>query len=132
MKIAILISRVFLGLGFVIFGLNILHPFLPMPAPVEGTLNAQFMAVMWPTHWMMVVGLFQVVGGLLVLLGRTAPLGLLILAPLLVNILCFHVLIQNGEGIAPGIVFTAFEIFLLNAYWSYFRAIFTTHAIPKA
>jgi putative oxidoreductase len=132
MKIAILISRVFFGLGFVIFGLNILHPFLPMPPPVEGSLNAQFMAVMWPTHWMMLVGFFQVVGGLLVLFGRTAPLGLLILGPILVNILCFHVFLENGEGMAPGIGFTALEIFLVNAYWNYFRAIFTTHAVPRA
>jgi hypothetical protein len=31
MKTAIVISRFILGLGFVVFGLNILHPFLPQP-----------------------------------------------------------------------------------------------------
>ena len=69
MKIAIAISRVLLGLGFFIFGLNILHPFLNAPPPPEGSLAAQFVAVMGPSHWMALIGLVQLVGGLLVLAG---------------------------------------------------------------
>lgn len=128
MKIAVIICRTLLGLGFVVFGSNILHPFLPMPTPPEGSLSARFGAVMFATHWMMVVGLFQLVGGILVILGRTAPLGLALLAPVLVNILCFHIFIQNGEGIAPGVVFSALEIFLIYAYRAHFAGIFTTGA----
>ena len=103
MKIAIVISRVILGLGFVVFGLNILHPFLPQPPIPDGSLPARFMGVMGPSHWMALVGLFQVLGGVFVLLGRTAPIGLTLLGPVLVNILAFHILLMGGAGIAPGI-----------------------------
>lgn len=130
MKVAIVISRVLLGLGFFIFGLNILHPFLNAPPPPAGSLAAQFLAVMVPSHWMAVIGLVQLVGGLLVLAGRTTPLGLVFLGPVLVNILAFHICLAGGHGIAPGLVFTALEIFLLYAYRSHFRAILTASAVP--
>src|SRR5258708_7813294 len=52
MKITILISRILLGTGFFVFGLNILYPFLTSPPPPEGSLAAQFVAVMVPIHWM--------------------------------------------------------------------------------
>jgi putative oxidoreductase len=130
MKTAILISRTILGIGFIVFGSNILHPFLPMPAPPEGSLAAQFMGVMFPSHWMALVGLFQVVGGVLVLAGRTAPLGLVLLGPVLVNILSFHLFIEGGQGIQPGLVFSLLEIFLVYAYRNHFKAIFTANALP--
>ena len=131
MKIAVMICRVLLGLGFIVFGLNILHPFLPQPPFPPGSPVVQFMALMGPSHWMSVVGAFQVVGGLLVLNGGTAPLGLILLAPILVNILLFHICLMGGEGIAPGLVFSLLELFLLFSYRSYFNSLFTTHAQPS-
>jgi uncharacterized membrane protein YphA (DoxX/SURF4 family) len=130
MKIAIVVSRSLLGIGFIIFGSNILHPFLPMPAPPEGSLTAQYMGVMYQSHWLALIGVFQLVGGILVLIGRTAPLGLVLLGPVLVNILAFHILIQGGQGIQPGLVFTLLEVFLVYAYRSHFKAIFTANALP--
>jgi putative oxidoreductase len=130
MKVATVISRVLLGLGFFVFGLNIIHPFLNAPPPPEGSLAAQFMAVMVPSHWMAFIGLVQVIGGLLVLVGRTTPLGLVFLGPVLVNILAFHLCLLGGNGIAPGLVFTALELFLLYAYRGNFRSILTVSAVP--
>ena len=128
MKIVTTIARILLGLGFTVFGANILHSFLPQPPPEAGSLTAQFMTVMGPTHWMMVVGLFQFLGGIFVLTGRMTPLGLAMLAPVLVNILCFHIFIQNGAGIAPGLVFSALEIFLIYSYRSHFAPLVSTNA----
>jgi hypothetical protein len=130
MKIAIPAARFLLGLGFVVFGVNILHPFLPMPPMPADSMPMRFGAIMGPSHWMALVGLFQLVGGALVLAGRTAPLGLALLAPVLVNIWAFHVLLMGGAGLAPGAVFTVLELFLLYAYRGYFAPLFTTSAKP--
>jgi putative oxidoreductase len=130
MKIALIVCRFLLGLGFVVFGLNILIPFLPQPPPPEGSLMAQFMTVMFPTHWMSVVGFFQLVGGMLLLFGGTVPLGLALLAPVLVNILACHICLMAGGGIAPGLVFSIIEAFLLYSYRSSFAGILTTKAKP--
>jgi len=132
MKAAIVIARFILGLGFVVFGLNILHPFIPQPPIPDGSLPARFMGFMGPSHWMALVGLFQVFGGVFVLLGRTAPIGLTLLGPVLVNILAFHILVMGGAGIAPGLVFSVLELFLIYSYRSYFAPILTVNAVPTS
>jgi putative oxidoreductase len=128
MKIMVIICRVLLGAAFIVFGLNIIHPFMPMPPMPEDSLPARFGAVMAPSHWMALIGVFQLVGGLLVILGRTTPMGLVLLGPVLVNIVAFHVFLENGKGLVPGLVFCALELFLIYAYRSYFLPIFTLNA----
>lgn len=48
MKIVALICRILLGLMFVVFGANILHPFMPMQMPPAGSPPAQFMGLWFP------------------------------------------------------------------------------------
>ena len=131
MKIVTIIARILLGLAFTVFGANIIHPFMPMPPPVEGSPIALFMAVMLPSGWMTLVGIIQLIGGLLVLSARATPLGLVFLAPILVNILAFHITLDHGNGIGGGIVFSVLEIFLIYAYRNNFRGIFACDASPS-
>jgi len=91
LKIALLLARILLGLIFLVFGANLIHPFLPMPPPPPG-LQGQFMIVMFGSHYIIFVGLVQFVGGLLLLLNRYVPLALVLLGPVIVNILLFHTL----------------------------------------
>ena len=122
MKVAILVARILLGLIFFVFGLNnILGNFLhmPMPAGDAGT----FLGLLYASKYMTFVALLQVIGGLLLLVGRYVPLALVILAPILVNVLCFHFLIAKA-GAAPGIVCTALALFLFWAYRLSFRGLF--------
>jgi uncharacterized membrane protein YphA (DoxX/SURF4 family) len=121
-KIVVLIARVLLGFMFFVFGLNnILGNFLhmPMPSGDPGT----FLMLLYSTRYMTFVALLQVIGGLLLLVGRYVPLALVILGPIIVNILCFHFLIAKG-GAAPGLIATVFEIFLIWAYRLSFRGLF--------
>ena len=130
MKHLVTVARVLLGLGFCVFGANILFPFLPQPPFPPESPAMQYMMVMGPSHFMAVVGVCQLLGGALVLFGGTAPLGLIILAPILVNIVLFHVLLMGGEGVVPGIVFSALEIFLIYAYRAHFKPLLSTTAKP--
>ena len=57
------------------------------------------------SHYLVLVFLIQLVGGLLLLANRFVPLALAILAPIIVNILLFHSL-MNPEGIGPGLFVT--------------------------
>jgi len=57
-------------------------------------------------------------------------MGLVLLAPVLVNIFLFHICLMDGNGIIPGLVFSVFEAFLLFSYRSYFLALLTTKARP--
>jgi putative oxidoreductase len=130
MKILPLICRIFLGLIFIVFGLNVFFHFIPMQAPPPDSLPGQFMAVMIPTGWMNAIGVLQIGGGLLVLLGGTTPLGLIILGPIIVNILLFHICLTNGKGIGMGVFAAVLEILLVHFYRSSFVGIITGKAQP--
>jgi hypothetical protein len=100
MKIAAHIAAALLGLAFVAFGLMYLLGLVPeQPAPPEGSAVAHFMAAFAPTGYLAFVKVLEVVGGLLVAMPPTRRAGLLVLGPILVNILAFHVYVTGGEGV---------------------------------
>ena len=121
MKIATIISRTLLGLVFVVFGLNMFLHFIPSPPPPEGPAR-DFVMALFVSHYLYVVGAVQVVGGLILLSGRWVPLGLTLLGPVIVNILCFHVLMAPS-GLPMAIVVSALALFLLWRYREHFAGL---------
>ena len=112
MKIAVLIARILLGLVFVVFGLNIFFHFLPMPPPPKD-LSGQFAGALFVSHYILFVGVVQVVGGALLLSGRYIPLALTLLGPVIVNILLFHALMApSGLPIALLVTVLWFIVFV--------------------
>jgi uncharacterized membrane protein YphA (DoxX/SURF4 family) len=110
MKIATIIARVLLGLVFVVFGSNAFLHFIPMQ-PMPGPGGA-FIGAMADTGYLYVVASCQVLGGLSLLIGRYIPLGLTLLGPVIVNILCFHIFMDHS-GLHIALVVAAFALFLL-------------------
>ena len=121
MKIATVIARVLLGLVFVVFGSNAFLHFIPMP-PLPQNLAGDYTRVFIASGYVYVIGALQVIGGLLLLIGRFVPLGLTILGAIIVNILIFHALMAP-EGFAIGLIVTALEIFLVWRYRDAFAGI---------
>jgi hypothetical protein len=110
MKIATIIARVLLGLVFTIFGSNAFLHFIKMP-PMSGP-SGDFITAMYTTGYLYVVGGCQFLGGLILLIGRYIPLGLMLLGPVIVNILCFHIF-MNHEGWQLASIVAALALFLL-------------------
>ena len=121
MKIATIIARVLLGLVFVVFGSNIFLHFIPMPPPTPGLLG-DFSKALFASHYLHVVALFQIVGGLLLLIGRFVPLGLLLLAPVIVNIDLVHILL-DPSGLPMAAVVSILLVFLIWRYREAFAGI---------
>ena len=121
MKIATIIARCLLGLIFVVFGSNMFLHFIPMPPPPEGPAR-ELMTALFLSHYLYVVGALQVVGGVLLLLGRKVPLGLTLLGPVIVNILCFHVLMAPA-GLPMAMVVSLLALFLLWRYREHFAGL---------
>jgi putative oxidoreductase len=90
MKIASVIARYLAGVIFLVMGLNGFLNFIPLPPP--GGVAGQFMAALYVSHYLWVIFAFQVIAGVLLLINRYVPLAVAVLAPVIVNILCFHVL----------------------------------------
>lgn len=121
MKIATLVARVLLGLMFTVFGLNGFLHFIPTP-PYPG-LAGQYMNVLVASHYMVPVFVLQLGAGLLFLLNRYVPLALTLIAPVIVNILLFHVL-MNPTGIVPGAIATVCWLFVFYSARPAFAGIF--------
>ena len=100
MKIVILIARILLGLIFVVFGLNGFLNFLSM-GPMPTGLAGQFVGALVLSHYFWVVAALQIAGGALLLVNRFVPLALVLIGPIIVNIICFHVF-MNPMGDSPG------------------------------
>jgi len=119
MRYATITARVLLGLLFFVFGLNGFLNFMPPPPNLPaGVLD--FMNAMIKTGFLFqLVAATELAAGALLLLNRFVPLALVLLAPLLVNILLFHIYLQPA-GIVPGVIATLLEAWLVRAYWSAF------------
>lgn len=127
MRYAILGARILEGLTFLIFGLNGILHFIKMPLPEGDALT--WYGIMAAHHWMNFVAVEQLIGGLLLLVGRFVPLGLTLLAPVIVNILLYHALLWP-HGYAIAILVLILELILLAVYWRSFAPLF--HPNPEA
>ena len=130
MKITTIITRSLLGLIFVVFGSNMFFHFIQMPSPPEGP-GREFMTALFLSHYLYVVGALQVVGGVLLLIGRKVPLGLTLLGPVIVNILCFHALMAPA-GLPMAIVVSLLALFLLWRYREHFAGLVKNATTPSA
>ena len=88
MKIVSAIARYLAGVTFLVFGLNGFLHFIPLPPQVG--VAGQFMGALFVSHYLTVIFAVQVIAGALLLVNRYVPLALAALAPVIVNILCFH------------------------------------------
>src|ERR1700751_4685923 len=95
MKIVVLIARVLLGLMFILFGLNGFLNFLPAP-PLTGVSGA-FLGALMASHYVYLVCAVQLLGGLSVLFNEFLPLGLAFLAPVIANIVTYHLTMERSE-----------------------------------
>jgi len=90
MRTVFVVARYLACVIFLVFGLNGFLNFIPLPPPTG--VAGQFMGALYASHYLWVIFAFQVVAAVLLLVNRYVPLAVAILAPVIVNILAFHVL----------------------------------------
>jgi len=122
MRVVVIIARVLLGLVFFVFGLNGFLQFMPNPPPPPAA--GAFFGALLATHYMffLIFGT-QVLGGALLLIGVAVPFALTILAPVIVNIVFFHVFLSPAL-LPMALVVAAFELFLVWYYRAAFAPLF--------
>ncbi len=122
MKIAYPACRLLLGLMFTVFGANGFLHFIPQP-PMPAGFMAQFMGVVFGSGYFVLIFATQLVAGILLLAGRYVPFALALLAPVLANILVFHITMQPA-GLPPGIVATILWIVCVVRNKAHFAPLF--------
>jgi hypothetical protein len=120
MKITSVIARFLLGLIFLIFGLNGFLHFIPMP-PLTGVAG-QFMGALFVSHFLSVIFVIQLIGAVLLLVNRFVPLALTFLAPIIVNVLLFHILMAPS-GLPLALVVTVLWVIVFLSVQSAFSGL---------
>ena len=105
-----------LGLAFITFGLNFFLKFISMPPAPEGTPPALFMGALYTTRYPAFIKVIEIIGGILVAMPKTRNIGLLLLGPIIINILAFHVFLTKGGGLFDPPVLA---VSILSAYLLY-------------
>lgn len=91
-----IIAGVLLGLLFLMGSVMFFLELGPKPTFPEGSPIAHFMAAFGPTGYFTFVKTFELVGGLFVMIPRLRNFGLLLLGPIVINIVAFHLFIGGG------------------------------------
>lgn len=126
-NVSVVIARVLLGLIFVIFGLNGFFLFI---APPEHTpVGERFINLLISTGLMYVEKSLETIAGALLLTNQYVPLALACLAPIVVNILLFHLLMERYT-LALGIIPFVLWAFLTWHFRSFFAPLFVRQAKP--
>ncbi|MBW2191992.1 MAG: DoxX family membrane protein [Deltaproteobacteria bacterium] len=130
MKFAVIGARVLLGLIFTVFGLHGFFHFSFIPMPEMSEAGGTFMGVLMGTgYFMIVVKVVEVLAGLMILTGRFLPLGLILLAPVTVNILLFHIFLDPA-GMGMAIFIIAMQLFLAWSYRDSYSGVLQANSTP--
>lgn len=109
-----------LGLPFLAGG--IMYFVKPMQG---GTMNPDAMAfagLLMKTNYMTVIKVMEIVFGAMVLFNIKRPLGLILIAPIVVNIFMFELLIAHQPGI--GVALVLLNLILLFLYKDKYKSIY--------
>ena len=101
MKYLPTIAGILLGLLFIMSAVTVLFNLIPpdkMPKPATPEAE-MFMGAFGPTGYMTFIKVLELLGGILVAIPKTRNYGLLVLGPIIVNIVAFHVFVTKGEGV---------------------------------
>lgn len=129
MKVTIVVARILLGLVFAAAGLSgfllIAHP----PAQPPG-LAGEFQDVFFRSYWVLFVDGVELIAGILLLSNRYVPLALSLLAPVIANIIVFH-LTMAPMGLPIAAVVTVLWAILAFAYRSSFTPLLASKPQPQ-
>jgi len=129
MKTASLIARYLAGVIFLVMGLNGFLHFIPFPPPPG--IAGQFMGALYVSHYLWVIFAFQLIAGVLLLANRFVPLAVAVLAPVIVNILTFHVTMAPS-GLPLAVFVAVLWALIFVDVRSAFSGLFQSRLQPEA
>ena len=105
------IIRVLLALILIIFGLNKFLNFMPL-SPMPEAAQAFMGALIETGYLMVIVAIVEIIAGIFLLINRYSAFMLILIFPILVNALLFH-LFLDLKGIGGALLTISLTIFLM-------------------
>ncbi len=117
-----MIVRILLGAMLVIFGANKLFHFIPMDPPTGAA--GDFMNSLGATGYIFpIVGVLEVFIGAMLLIKKWVPFVIILLAPISINIMLFH-LFLDIPGVIVAALVVIFNCILIYKHWKLYRPLF--------
>ena len=121
-------ARVLLGIIYFVFGLNGFLQFLPMP-PLPESAGSFLGALVATGYFFPVLKGTEVIMGGLLLAGLAAPLALVVLAPITLQIFLFHSILTPGlQNVVLPVVMIALHVIAAMGYWNLYAPLFKKNA----
>jgi len=118
------ILRIVLGLGLLFFGVSKLIDFDFMPTHIYTGEAAIFIDSLSDTGYILIlIGILELLTGMLLLLNKWVPFALLLLAPITVNIFLFHLFLDT-PGLFIALIIVVLNAILIYKHWKVYRPLF--------
>ncbi|MCR9263277.1 MAG: DoxX family protein [Flavobacteriaceae bacterium] len=118
-KIITVVSVLF-GLMFMNAGLNKFFNYMPVPEDLPESLMQMMQAIMTMGWLIPLVGLVELVGGILFLFKRTRALGAIVILPVMVGILLINT-ITDTSGLPIALPLFAINLWVIIENWPKYR-----------
>ena len=118
----IFIARLILAVILIVFGSNKFLHFMPMFQDT-GKATEFYNGMLNSGYLFPVLGVIEVLVGILLITKRAVPFALIVLAPISVNIILFH-LFLFPKGFLPGLVVFVLNVYLIEKYWHRYANLF--------
>ena len=116
------IARIVLGIMLLVFGANKFLHFIPMEAPTGSA--GEFMNSLGATGYIFpIVGILEVIIGAMLLLKKWVAFALILLAPISINILLFH-LFLDIPGLSFALLIVVINSILIYKHWQQYKPLF--------
>ena len=117
-----LLVRIVLGIMLVVFGSNKFLHFIPLPIPTGSA--GDFMNSLGATGYIFpFVGILEVLIGGMLLMKKWVAFALILLAPISINILLFH-LFLDIPGVAIALLVSILNAILIYKHWKQYTPLF--------
>ena len=123
MKKATWIFRVVLGFLYLVFGLDYFLHFIPYQPLHTGAAAALKSGLMGTGYIYPMMKTIQVLGGISLMIDRYAPFSAVVLFPISLNVLLFHIILVPS-GWLMGVFLMVPNLFLGYAYRKYYAGMF--------
>lgn len=128
-SISVITARIVLGLIYFVFGLNFFLQFLTTPPQASGAAESFTTGLFLTGYFFPMLKGLEVILGLALLVGTFVPLTLVILMPISLNILLFHVFLTDNAILS--IIMIVLQLYLAWMYRDYYKPLFRHKAVVR-
>ncbi len=122
MKIAVIIVRMLMGLMFLFSSVVVLFKLVPQPE-LTGNIKIFMDGVTASVYMLTMIKVIELICSVAFLSGRFVPLATVVIFPITVNILMFHIFV-GPEGLPVAILLMLGNLFLAWYYRDKYKALF--------